>query len=156
MSGQQPVFYSQVRGQHGHEYADLTQEPLFSFGFGLSYTTFAYSDLEVLTPETGKNGTARFAVRVTNTGTRVGSEVVQLYVADLFTSMTWVNKSLKGFRKVTLEPGASQRVELDVPCSSLWIVDANAQYVVEPGEFEVQIGGSSRDADLLKGTFLVR
>ncbi len=103
--GQQPVFYSQVRGQHGTAYADLTQQPLFSFGFGLSYTTFQYANLEVLTPELRNGQAAEVAVDVTNTGEMAGDEIAQVYVSDEVTSVTWVNHALKAFQRVTLAAG---------------------------------------------------
>ncbi|WP_345783025.1 glycoside hydrolase family 3 N-terminal domain-containing protein [Coraliomargarita parva] len=154
--GQQPIFYSQVRGQHGNRYADLTQEPHFAFGYGLSYTSFAYSELKI--DNTGpltESDTLQFSVCVTNTGSRAGRETVQAYVSDLVTSATWVNKELKAYKQVDLEPGEQQCVELSLPVASCSMVNLDCQRVVEPGDFELQVGSSSRDVDLLKQTFTV-
>jgi beta-glucosidase len=154
-AGQQPVYYSQVRGQHGDRYADLTQDPLFVFGEGLSYTTFAYSDLKVLTPEVDANGTACCSVTLANTGDREGVEVAQLYISDLVTSATWVNRELKAYQRVSLGAGESREILFEIPVSALSLVNAAGERVVEPGEFEFQVGGSSRDRDLLKAVFTV-
>ena len=153
--GQQPVFYSQVRGQHGTKYADLTQDPLFPFGFGLSYTSFSYDGLEILTPRLVPGASAKVAVHVTNKGDRAGDEIVQLYVSDLVTSVTWVNHALKAFQRITLQPGETRKVEFTVPHEAFSLVDAASRRVVEPGSFEIQVGSSSRASDLLKGTLVV-
>ncbi|KYF59233.1 glycosyl hydrolase [Sorangium cellulosum] len=153
--GQQPVFYNQARGQHGSRYADLTQEPAFAFGFGLSYTRFAYSDLKVLTPSVAPGGTASFEVTVTNVGGREGVEIAQLYIEDLVTSSTWAVKELKAFRRLTLAAGEARTVRFDVPASELSILDAEGRRVVEPGELRVHIGASSRPEDLVSAGFVV-
>ncbi|WP_437736745.1 glycoside hydrolase family 3 N-terminal domain-containing protein [Sorangium sp. So ce1335] len=153
--GQQPVFYNQARGQHGNRYADLTQEPAFAFGFGLSYTRFAYSDLKVLTPSVAPDGTASFEVTVTNAGGRDGVEIAQLYIEDLVTSSTWAVKELKAFRRLLLAAGEARTVRFDVPASELSMLDAEGRRVVEPGEFRVHIGASSRPQDLLSAGFAV-
>jgi beta-glucosidase len=148
--GQQPVFYSQVRGQHGDSYADLTQEPLFPFGHGLSFTQYRYSNLQLTTSIITRGQTAKFSVGVENIGRRAGEEIVQVYVSDLVTSATWVNKALKGFARVHLEPGERKVVQFSLPWEAFQIVDAEGRNVVEPGEFEILVGPSSRDCDLLK------
>jgi len=153
--GQQPVFYSQVRGQHGDRYADLTQEPLFPFGHGLSYTTYNYSNLRLVSSSLTSGDTARVLVDVENVGKHEGVEIVQVYVSDLVTSATWVNKALKGFARVQLAPGEKKTVQLDLPWRSFEIVNAQGQNVVEPGEFEILVGPSSRDRDLLKVKVLI-
>ncbi|WP_438028928.1 glycoside hydrolase family 3 N-terminal domain-containing protein [Sorangium sp. So ce233] len=153
--GQQPVFYNQARGQHGSRYADLTQEPAFAFGFGLSYTRFAYADLKVLTPSVARDGTASFEVTVTNAGGREGVEIVQLYIEDLVTSSTWALKELKAFRRLTLAAGEARTVRFDVPASELSLLDAEGRRVVEPGDFRVHIGASSRPQDLVSAGFAV-
>ncbi|GAB4575684.1 MAG: glycoside hydrolase family 3 N-terminal domain-containing protein [Anaerolineae bacterium] len=153
--GQQPVYYNQMPGWHGDHYADLTAEPLFPFGYGLSYTTFAYSDLAVLTPSLQAGEPLRVRVRVTNTGQRAGVEVVQLYVNDRVSSVTTPVKELKAFARVALAAGESQTVELQVPYADLALVNAALETVVEPGAFDVMVGPSSRDADLLRDTFTV-
>jgi beta-glucosidase len=153
--GQQPVFYSQVRGQHGDRYADLTQEPLFPFGHGLSYTQFGYSELRVATPTVHLGQPVELDVVVTNQGARAGTEVVQVYVSDSTTSVTWVNRSLVAFERVTLEPGEKRTLRLTIPYERLSLVDAYEQRVVEPGEFELQVGGTSRLSQLLRGKLTV-
>jgi beta-glucosidase len=150
--GQQPVFYSQVRGQHGDRYADLTQEPLFPFGHGLSYTQYRYSNLRLAAPTLARGQAAAVSVDVENIGQRAGDEIVQVYVTDVVTSVTWVNKALKGFARVHLAPGEKKTVRVGLPWEAFQIVDAEGRSVVEPGEFEVLAGPSSRDRDLLKTT----
>ncbi|MFN8433470.1 MAG: glycoside hydrolase family 3 N-terminal domain-containing protein [Anaerolineales bacterium] len=153
--GQQPIFYSQVRGQHGSRYADLTQEPLFPFGHGLSYTNYAYSNLRLSSSKLAQGESVKVFVDVENTGQREGVEIVQVYVSDVVTSVTWVNKALKGFARVSLKPGEKKTVEVELPWESFHIVNTKAQYVVEPGEFEILVGPSSRDSDLLKTTLTI-
>ncbi len=153
--GQQPVFYSQVRGQHGTRYADLTQEPLFAFGFGLSYTTFRYAGLEILTPELHEGESAEVTVEVTNTGKLAGDEIAQLYIADEVASVTWVNHALKAFQRISLDPGEARPVRFTIPYEAFSLVDAEGQRVVEPGRFEIQVGSSSRLKDLLKASLKV-
>ena len=148
--GQQPVFYSQVRGQHGDRYADLTQEPLFPFGHGLSYTQFRYSDLRLDSSTLERGGSLTVSVEVENIGPRAGVEVVQVYVSDLVTSATWVDKALKGFARLYLEPGQKQTAQVELPWEAFQIVNAEGRSLVEAGEFEVRVGPSSRERDLLK------
>ncbi len=148
--GQQPVFYSQVRGQHGDRYADLTQEPLFPFGHGLSYTQFRYSDLRLDSSTLERGGSLTVSVEVENVGPRAGVEVVQVYVSDLVTSATWVDKALKGFARLYLEPGQKQTAQVELPWEAFQIVNAEGRSLVEAGEFEVRVGPSSRERDLLK------
>lgn len=148
--GQQPVFYSQVRGQHGDRYADLTQEPLFPFGHGLSYTRYQYSNLRINTPILTRGQSARISIDVENLGGRAGDEIVQVYVSDVVTSVTWVNKALKAYARVHLEPGEKKTLNFTLPWEAFSIVDADGRSVVEAGEFEILAGPSSRDADLLK------
>ena len=148
--GQQPVFYSQVRGQHGDRYADLTQEPLFPFGHGLSYTEYRYSNLQLSASRLTHGQSVMVSIDVENTGGRAGDEIVQVYVSDVVTSATWVNKALKGFARVHLEPGEKKTVQIELPWEAFQIVDADGCSVVEPGEFEILVGPSSRDRDLLK------
>jgi beta-glucosidase len=150
--GQQPVFYNQVRGQHGTRYADLTQEPLFPFGHGLSYTTYRYSNARLGSPTLGRGQAASVSVDVENTGRRAGDEVVQVYVSDVVTSVTWVNKALKGFARVHLAPGEKKTVSVSLPWEAFQLVDADGRSVVEPGDFDILVGPSSRDRELLKVT----
>lgn len=154
-AGQQPVCYSQVRGQHGDRYADLTQDPRFAFGEGKSYTTYAYSNLRMPVAGVARDGQLEVRVDVSNTGARDGVETVQLYTSDLVTSATWVNKELKAYRRVMLEAGETKTVHFSVPAASLSLVNAAGERVVEAGEFEVLVGPSSRDRDLLRAKFHV-
>ena len=153
--GQQPVFYSQVRGQHGNRYADMTQEPLFPFGHGLSFTQYQYSNLRLAAPVLTHGQAAVISVDVENIGQRAGDEIVQVYVTDVVTSATWVNKALKGFARVHLAPAEKKTIQVELPWDAFQIVDANGRNVVEPGEFEILVGPSSRDRDLLKVTLRV-
>ena len=153
--GQQPIFYSQVRGQHGDRYADLTQEPLFPFGHGLSYTRYAYSNLRLACEHLGQGETARVFVDVENIGQREGVEIVQVYVSDVVTSATWVDKALKGFARLRLAPGEKQTAQIELPWQAFEIVNAQGMNVVEAGEFEILAGPSSRDQDLLRARLMV-
>ncbi len=153
--GQQPVFYSQVRGQHGDRYADLTQEPLFPFGHGLSYAKYAYSNLRLASATLAPGDTAQVCVDVENVGQREGVEIVQVYVSDMVTSATWVDKALKGFARVQLAPGEKQTVQIELPWQAFQIVNAQGVSTVEPGEFEILVGPSSRDRDLLRAKLTI-
>ena len=158
-AGQLPVYYNQIRGQHGSRYADLTQNPAFAFGEGLSYTTFEYGEPTVTNvPESGtfaETDTVHAEITITNTGDHKGTEVVQLYIGDIVTSYSWTDRELKAFQRVKLEPGESKTVVFDIPVSDCTIVDSEANRIVEPGEFEVLIGHSSRREDLKRTTFTV-
>jgi beta-glucosidase len=154
-AGQQPVYYNQVRGQHGTRYADLTQRPVFAFGEGLSYTTVEYADLRVHTPVVGRADVVRATVTVRNTGRRPALETVQAYVADVVTSVTWAEQELKAYRQVPVPPGRAVDVDLEVPAAACSIVDADGRRVVEPGEFELRVGPSSRPEALLRACFVV-
>jgi beta-glucosidase len=144
-----------VRGQHGDRYADLTQEPLFPFGHGLSYTKYAYSNLRLAAPHLARGETAEVLVDVENVGQREGVEIVQVYVSDLVTSATWVDKALKGFARVRLAPGEKRTVRVELPWEAFQIVNAAGMNVVEPGEFEILVGPSSRDRDLLRAKLMI-
>lgn len=154
--GQQPTFYNQINAQHGTRYADLTQEPHFVFGEGLSYSTVEYGELalelDLLRPE----DTVRASVAVTNTGARRALETVQGYVRDVNTSATWADRELKTFAQVSLAPGETARVSLEIPVSACTIVTSDGRRVVEPGAFELLVGPSSRLADLLVAPFEVK
>ena len=158
-AGQLPVYYNQIRGQHGNRYADLTQDPAFAFGEGLSYTTFEYGEPTVTNVSEsgafGETDTVHAEITLTNTGDRKGTEVVQLYIGDIVTSYSWTDRELKAFQRVELEPGESETVAFDIPVSDCTIVDSEANRIVEPGEFEVLIGHSSRREDLKRTTFTV-
>ncbi|WP_374970836.1 glycoside hydrolase family 3 N-terminal domain-containing protein [Terrabacter sp. BE26] len=153
--GQQPSYYNQVRGQHGHRYADLTQEPQFVFGEGLSYTTVEWSALTLEALQLGPEDVLRAEVTLANTGRRPAYEVVQAYVTDVITSVTWATKELKAFRRVTVPAGESVTTRIEIPASACSIVDAAGRRVVDPGEFELAVGPSSRDSDLLRARFTI-
>ncbi|PJM78868.1 glycoside hydrolase family 3 N-terminal domain-containing protein [Bifidobacterium scaligerum] len=160
-AGQLPVYYNQVRGQHGDRYADLTQDPAFAFGEGLSYTTFEYGEPVITGGATNTDGTfaesdtVHAEITLTNTGDRAGTEVVQAYIGDVVTSYSWTDRELKAFQRVTLDPGETKTVAFDIPVADCTIVDSEANRIVEPGEFELLIGHSSRREDLKRTTFTV-
>jgi len=153
--GQQPTYYNQIRGQHGDRYADLTQSPAWAFGEGLSYSTVDYSELVIATDALGLDDTVAADVTVTNTGARPVRETVQVYVRDVVTSVSWTDKELKTYRQVDLAPGESRSVRVEVPVADCSIVDAAGTRLVEPGEFALLVGPSSRDDVLLSAAFTV-
>ncbi|MEV6424962.1 glycoside hydrolase family 3 N-terminal domain-containing protein [Streptomyces sp. NPDC051662] len=155
-AGQQPTYYNQVRGQHGSRYADLTQSPAFVFGEGLSYTTVAYADLEIPTAELGTGDSVHARLTVSNVGTRPVLETVQVYISDTVTSVTWAEKELKAYQQVSLAPGESREVLIDLPVAACTLVDAQGERVVEAGAFELLVGPSSRDESLLRAGFTVK
>jgi beta-glucosidase len=154
--GQQPTFYNQIRGQHGDRYADLTQDPQWAFGYGLSYTSVEYSNLSLSHTEAGVEDTIVASVTLTNTGSRPTIETVQAYVSDVVTSVSWTDKELKGFTQVAVAPGESVIAQISIPVSYCTIVDARGRRIVEPGQFELLVGPSSRDRDLLRAGFVVQ
>lgn len=154
--GQQPTYYNQIRGQHGDRYADLTQAPAWAFGQGLSYTTVEYSDLTLARTSFEVGDVIEAEVTLRNTGDRPARETVQVYVRDAVTSVSWVDRELKTYRLVDLEPGESVRVRLTLPVAECTIVDAAGDRRVEPGAFELLVGRSSRLEDLLTAGFEVR
>lgn len=153
--GQQPVFYNAVRGQHGRRYADLTQEPAFAFGFGLGYSPMNVANPKLNASSVAATESVMVEVEVTNTGTRDGVEVVQLYVEDVVTSATWARRELKAWRRVMVKAGSSLKVRLELKAADLWIVDARGNRVVEPGQFRILVGNSSRDQDLTESLLTV-
>ncbi len=158
-AGQLPVYYNQIRGQHGNRYADLTQDPAFAFGEGLGYTTFKYGEPAITNvPDSGaftESDTVHAEITLTNTGECKGIEVVQAYIGDIVTSYSWTDRELKSFKRVELEPGESKTVAFDIPVADCTIVDPDANRIVEPGEFELLVGHSSRRGDLKRTVFTV-
>jgi beta-glucosidase len=140
-TGQLPVYYNR-RPTSFRNHLDLTREPLWPFGFGLSYTTFALDDLRVGSPVIGPGGRTDVTVRVRNTGARAGDEVVQLYIRDQVSSVTRPVAELRGFERVTLQPGESKPVTFALGPDELSLIDRRMQRVVEPGRFEIMIGTS--------------
>ncbi|WP_062079084.1 glycoside hydrolase family 3 N-terminal domain-containing protein [Demequina globuliformis] len=153
--GQQPTFYNQIDAQHGDRYADLTQEPQWVFGEGLSYSQVEYSDLRISQPALTTADTVRARVTVANTGTRPVRETVQAYVRDNVTSATWADRELKAFTHVDLEPGTHAVVDIDIAASACTIVTAQGRRLVEPGDFTLLVGPSSRLSDLLEAPFTI-
>jgi beta-glucosidase len=146
--GQLPLSYNHTPTGRGDDYLDLTGMPLFPFGYGLSYTTFEYSDLRIADATIAPNGSTRVSCTVKNTGTRTGDEVVQFYVRDVVASLGRPVMALAGFERLQLSPGESQTVSFNVGTDQLKMLDAKMQWVVEPGEFRLMIGASSKDIRL--------
>ena len=146
-AGHLPAFYNlKPMARRGYLFDDVS--PLYPFGFGLSYTTFRIEDVRLAKKTMARDGSTRVTTRVTNTGSREGAEVVQMYIRDRFSSVTRPMKELKGFERVVLQPGESREVSFEIAPEHLAFYDIDMKYVVEPGEFEVMVGTSSRDADL--------
>jgi beta-glucosidase len=147
--GHLPVFYNhKPSARRGYLLDDVS--PLFPFGFGLSYTKFSFKNVRLAKQKIKCNGSTQVLVDVTNTGKRAGTEVVQLYIRDCVSSVTRPVKELKGFQKISLEAGETKTVALEITPESLAFWDVRMKYVVEPGEFEIMVGSSSRDSDLQK------
>ncbi len=145
--GHIPAFYNhKPSARRGYLFDDVS--PLYPFGFGLSYTTFSATNVRLSQPTIDIGGSVTVLADVANTGARAGSEVVQVYVRDLVSSVTRPVKELKAFAKVRLEPGEMRTVELTLGSDAFAFHDIRMQYVVEPGEFSVMVGTSSRDEDL--------
>jgi beta-glucosidase len=141
-SGQLPVYYNR-RPTSFRSHLDLTREPLWSFGFGLSYTRFTLADLKLAASTIGPAGRTDVSVRVTNSGTHAGDEVVQLYIRDQVSSVTRPVKELRGFERVTLNAGESKTVTFTLGPDELSLIDRQMQRVVEPGRFDVMVGTSA-------------
>lgn len=148
-AGHLPAFYNyKPSARRGYLFDDVS--PLYPFGYGLSYTTFKLSNVRLEKKSIKLSGYTRVLVDASNTGKRAGTEVVQMYIRDLVSSVTRPIKELKGFQKVSLAPGELKTVALDITPESLAFYDIDMKYVVEPGEFEIMVGNSSRDEDLQK------
>ncbi|HVG92409.1 MAG TPA: glycoside hydrolase family 3 C-terminal domain-containing protein, partial [Alphaproteobacteria bacterium] len=142
--GQLPDYYYQ-KPSSKRGYLGATTDPLFPFGWGLSYSTFKFANLNV-TPETiGAAGKTRVSVDVTNTSKVAGDEVVQLYIRDEVSSVTRPIKELRGFRRISLQPGQTQTVEFTLGPDELSFFDREMHRVVEPGTFRIMVGGNSID-----------
>ena len=153
-AGHLPVFYNyKPSARRGYLFDDVST--LFAFGFGLSYTTFEIKNPRLTKKKIATKCSTQVQVDVTNTGKREGTEVLQLYIRDLVSSVTRPIKELKGFKKVRLQPGETTTVTLDITPDALSFYDVNMKYTVEPGDFAIMIGNSSRDADLHKLTLQV-
>lgn len=154
--GQVPIYYSHKNtgrpleegkwfSKFRSNYLDVSNEPLYPFGYGLSYTTFTYSDIKLSAPSLKAGETITATVTVTNSGKYEGKEVVQLYTSDLVGSITRPVKELKGFQKISLKPGESKEVTFTLSAEDLKFYNAALQYVAEPGDFKLFIGSNSRD-----------
>ncbi len=140
--GQLPIAYNhKPTARRGYLYT--SKEPLFPFGFGLSYTTFEYSDLKITTPQIGPFGKTEVSVIVKNTGTRAGDEIVQLYIRDVVSSVTRPVMELKDFKRISLSPGESKMLTFTITPDKLSLWNINMNRVVEPGAFEIMVGTSS-------------
>ena len=147
--GQLPMYYNcKPSARRGFLLDDA--KPLFPFGFGLSYTKFELNNVRLAKKKIKRDGATKVFVDVKNTGKRAGTEVVQLYIRDLVSSVTRPVKELKGFARMELQPGEIKTLALEITSESLAFYDMNMKYVVEPGEFEIMVGNSSRDAELQK------
>jgi beta-glucosidase len=151
--GQVPIYYNhmntgrppEAQNRYTSKYYDLPWTPLFPFGYGLSYTTFKIVNLQLSAPRISANGKLTVSVEVENTGRRAGDEVVQLYIRDVVATMTRPVKELKGFQRVSLQPGEKRRVEFVLGPEQLGFWNREMRYVVEPGEFQVMVGANSVD-----------
>jgi beta-glucosidase len=135
--------------RHGRTYMYSWREPLYPFGFGLSYTTFAYSNLRTSAASLSAKGSLDVSVDVKNTGTRAGDEVVQLYVKHITSAVDRPNKELRGFKRVPLEAGETKTVTINLPASRLAYWDPTGKaWVVESDKVQLMVGGSSADTKL--------
>lgn len=162
--GQLPMQYNHKNTGRPHDdangftkfqsnYLDVPNSPLYPFGYGLSYTTFEYSPITLSSAEMSANGQVTASVTVTNTGKRAGREVVQLYIRDVVGSITRPVRELKGFKSVTLEPGQSQKVAFPITADMLAFYNHELEFVTEPGEFQIFIGGDSTTSNETTLTF---
>lgn len=152
--GQIPLYYNHVNtsrpdsdpaafNRYQSNYIDERNEPLYPFGYGLNYTTFAYADLQLDTDTLTRDGKITASVKITNTGKRKGTEIVQLYSRDTFASLARPVKELKGFHRITLKPGESKVVTFEITPAMLGFYNNELEYVCEPGEFEIMVGPDS-------------
>ncbi len=149
--GHLPVYYyHKPSARRGYNFADIS--PLYSFGHGLSYTTFAYKNLKISQSSMKADGSATVTVDVTNTGTRAGDEIVQLYIRDLVSTLTRPVKELKDFARISLNAGETKTVSFKITGDKLKYLDENMKEIVEPGDFDIMVGGSSLKTDVVKLT----
>ncbi len=152
-AGQIQTYYNYKFTSKWFKYATGKSTPLYEFGYGLSYTTFDISPIRLSATEMKLNERIKASVEVTNTGDVAGSEVVQLYVRDLYSSVVRPVKELKAYQKVYLKPGEKKTVTFEITEKELMFYNINMQYVAEPGDFQLMIGNSSGDRDLQKVVF---
>lgn len=153
-TGQLPLYYNYKPSGRDDDYVDLRgNQPLFPFGYGLSYTKFKYSNLKIIPNKITVHGKVKVSVDVKNTGNYNGEEVVQLYIRDIYSSIARPVRELKAFKKIFLKKGKKKKVEFTLTEKELRFLDRNMEYVVEPGKFEIMVGGNS--AEGIKGKFKV-
>lgn len=160
--GQIPLYYNHMltgrpASDNGFEkyrsnYLDEKNAPLYPFGYGLSYTSFSYSDIQLDSSSMNANGEIKASVTVTNTGSVEGKETVQLYLRDVVASISRPVKELKGFEKISLKSGESKTVTFSITPDMLKFYNYNLDYVLEPGDFELMIGANSQDVKMVKFT----
>ncbi|MBN2102729.1 glycoside hydrolase family 3 C-terminal domain-containing protein [bacterium] len=156
-TGQLPLYYNYTPSGRTDDYVDLRGEQAqFAFGYGLSYTTFQYGPPRLGKSKIRKDESTSVHVDVTNTGDRAGDEVVQMYIHDKISSVVRPVRELKGFKRITLQPGEMQTVTLNINPEHLAFYNHDMDFVVEPGEFEIMVGSSSRDEDLQKVVLKVK
>ena len=151
--GQVPIYYNhmntgrppEANNRYNSKYLDLPWTPQFPFGFGLSYTQFKITNLQLSDTSITRNGQLKVSVEVENVGKRAGDEVVQLYIRDVAASMTRPVKELKGFKRISLKPGENNELNSRSGPEHLGFYNREMKYVVEPGEFKVLVGSSSED-----------
>jgi beta-glucosidase len=154
-AGHLPCYYNyKPSARRGYLADDVS--PLYTFGFGLSYTTFNFSNLRLEKSSMSVNESTSVSIDVKNTGHRSGDEVVQMYIRDVFSSVTRPIKELRGFKKIHLNPGETKTVTLPIQPEHLAFTDINKRYTVEPGDFIIMVGNSSHDSDLHKLILTVR
>jgi len=150
--GQLKMFYNHKHSMYFRDYAMQTNKPLYSFGFGLSYTKFDISTPK-LNSSKFKKGILSVSVNVKNVGEIAGDEIVQLYISDKYSSMTRPVKELKAYQRVSLKPGESKEIVFELNKSAFAYYDSEMNYVVEAGDFDILVGNSSRDEDLKNTNF---
>lgn len=154
-SSQCPLYYNTKPTGRGYDYVDMSGRPLFPFGYGLSYTTFEYANLQLSKNPIQVGETVEVTVNVKNTGSRAGDEVVQLYIHDVVGSVSRPLKELKGFKRISLAPNETQTVTFQLTPEHLSMYNKEMKKVIEPGEFEILVGSSSADIRL-KTTLTVK
>jgi len=153
--GHIPAYYNhKPAARRGYLFDDVT--PLYPFGFGMSYTQFQFGRPRLKKSVIGQDESTVVRVDVTNVGPRAGDEVVQMYIRDKVSSVTRPVKELKGFQRITLAPGQTKTISLEIAPEHLAFYNIDMKYVVEPGEFEIMVGNSSRDQDLQTVTLRVK
>jgi len=154
-AGHIPAYYNyKPSARRGYVFDDVT--PLYPFGYGLSYTSFEIKNVRLEKETITPNETVKVFADVTNTGKTKGDEVVQMYIRDELSTVTRPVKELKDFKRVTLEPGETKIVELEINPEKLKYWDINMEFVVDPGEFTVMVGNSSADKDLQSVKLVVK